>query len=996
MAFDNVQIVSTRTGAASITGWRQDLVIGDVMAMQLTDTTGVSSYRWELVGRPEGSIAGGPGPEPILLSTGATAGFTVDSDVGMIRDGTYIVHCTLNGGTPTETVISVGLARLAPGLSFNGLPLRKLGGFETLEDTADPPTQQGWCKMLDRWLGFIQVGGGGPPPGATTLAIAYNAGLVIADQTLALLDAKGGGLVIDGTSVLFTGAHALSVKGVQYISESLGVGVTTPSASIHVAAGTATAGTAPLKIPSGVVLTIPEAGAVEANNDHIYWTNSTGTRLQLDNSAGATITLAAAYANGISAADQTLTIANAKGGGVLVDASTAAVTSGLYSLEIRQSASQSTPTALTRRGNDSTGPILEFNKARGAYPPGALADVQANDSLGTVNIFGRLGGLPVLANSINALCTSVSGGLWSALDFYAISHGTLVASWRMTSNAPNGQLIGLSVDPQIYPTTTQTGSLGLSTNVWLSAYLGNAFVSNKVAVGLAAATALVHIHAGTATAATAPIKINPGVVMTIPESGAIESTTTHIYWTNAAGTRLQLDNASSGAETLAATYALGANANDQTMIVTTAKGGAVVADASTVAVTGDGYVLETRQSASHITNTAISRRGNDAVGPRLEFNKARGTYAIPADVHAGDEIGAIDFNCQLAILTNPAARINTVVTSLGEGGPFVGLDFYTAVESGPTTLVHNWRMMSTDPTTSLLIGYGTYPIVQPVTTLTGGLGDNLHIWDSAWIKTAWVTLNEVIDSTSSGGALYSLEIRQSTGFETPTQINRAGNDALPPVLQLYKTRGTNAAPLNIQTFDELGTINFYGRNSGTPTVGARVTSVCQDTGAYFCTSLEFYVVPIGGTSTRAWSMDLLGNGNTAELIGYGTAPKIYPRTDQTGSLGIVSQRWATLYVDTADVYANVCVGGGAVGGGANFTVLLTNAAFMPAPQANQVYLGAADMTEAPFAGAGAAWALSQEALVIPTGGSTPDSLIAITVNGEQYGLFALSLTPKGG
>ena len=113
MAFDNVQIVSTRNGATSITGWRQDLVIGDVMAMQLTDTTGVSSYRWELVGRPEGSTAGGPGPEPILLSTGATAGFTVDSDVGMIRDGTYIVHCTLNGGTPTETVISVGLARLA-------------------------------------------------------------------------------------------------------------------------------------------------------------------------------------------------------------------------------------------------------------------------------------------------------------------------------------------------------------------------------------------------------------------------------------------------------------------------------------------------------------------------------------------------------------------------------------------------------------------------------------------------------------------------------------------------------------------------------------------------------------------------------------------------------------------------------------------------------------------------------------------------------------------
>lgn len=161
MAFSNVQIVSTRNGIAPITGWRQDLAIGDVIAMQLTDTTGVSSFRWELVGRPEGSLAGGSGPEPILLSTGATAGFTVDDDSVMIRDGTYIVHCTLNGGAPTDTVISVGLARLVPGLSFNGLPLRKLGGFESLEDTQDTLTKQGWAKMLDRWLGVVQTSGGG-------------------------------------------------------------------------------------------------------------------------------------------------------------------------------------------------------------------------------------------------------------------------------------------------------------------------------------------------------------------------------------------------------------------------------------------------------------------------------------------------------------------------------------------------------------------------------------------------------------------------------------------------------------------------------------------------------------------------------------------------------------------------------------------------------------------------------------------------------------------
>ncbi len=46
---------------------------------------------------------------------------------------------------------------------------------------------------------------------------------------------------------------------------------------ITVRAGTATAGTAPLKFTSGTVLTTPEAGAVEFNSDSLYFTITTGT-----------------------------------------------------------------------------------------------------------------------------------------------------------------------------------------------------------------------------------------------------------------------------------------------------------------------------------------------------------------------------------------------------------------------------------------------------------------------------------------------------------------------------------------------------------------------------------------------------------------------------------------------------------------------------------------------------------------------------------------------
>lgn len=61
---------------------------------------------------------------------------------------------------------------------------------------------------------------------------------------------------------------------------------------ITVRAGTATAGTAPLKFTSGTLLSTPEAGAVEFNTDTLYFTITTGTvrkKVALyDDSSGAT------------------------------------------------------------------------------------------------------------------------------------------------------------------------------------------------------------------------------------------------------------------------------------------------------------------------------------------------------------------------------------------------------------------------------------------------------------------------------------------------------------------------------------------------------------------------------------------------------------------------------------------------------------------------------------------------------------------------------------
>jgi len=59
---------------------------------------------------------------------------------------------------------------------------------------------------------------------------------------------------------------------------NLGVGVTNGTATLHLKAGSATSGTAPLKINSGTVMGTPETGAVEYDGTDWYLTNSTPAR----------------------------------------------------------------------------------------------------------------------------------------------------------------------------------------------------------------------------------------------------------------------------------------------------------------------------------------------------------------------------------------------------------------------------------------------------------------------------------------------------------------------------------------------------------------------------------------------------------------------------------------------------------------------------------------------------------------------------------------------
>ena len=78
---------------------------------------------------------------------------------------------------------------------------------------------------------------------------------------------------------------------------NVGIGQTSPTAVLHIKAGTATAGTAPVKFTTGTNTTVAVAGQMEYNNT-FHLTNSDATRRHIVTAPNTTkVTASAPYAN---------------------------------------------------------------------------------------------------------------------------------------------------------------------------------------------------------------------------------------------------------------------------------------------------------------------------------------------------------------------------------------------------------------------------------------------------------------------------------------------------------------------------------------------------------------------------------------------------------------------------------------------------------------------------------------------------------------------------
>jgi len=140
-------------------------------------------------------------------------------------------------------------------------------------------------------LGFSVSASNSTNPSTVVLTLSKEGRLglgittMLAKAHVVTLNTTDVGVIVQGitsqTGDLTQWKNTTTVLSVVDYAGRIGVKTATPTALIHLAAGTATAGTAPIKLTTGTALTIPEDGVFEYHASHLYFTIG-GTRYQLD------------------------------------------------------------------------------------------------------------------------------------------------------------------------------------------------------------------------------------------------------------------------------------------------------------------------------------------------------------------------------------------------------------------------------------------------------------------------------------------------------------------------------------------------------------------------------------------------------------------------------------------------------------------------------------------------------------------------------------------
>lgn len=467
-------------------------------------------------------------------------------------------------------------------------------------------------------------------------------------------------------------------------SGQIGVGaVTNPTSDFMLPAGTATAGTAPLKFTSGTNLTSPEDGAVEYNGTHLY-VDIGSTRYQLDQqTAGANLIVGTSTISGGSSGN-----IEYNNGGVLGELTT----TGSGTVAVLQTA----PTFLT----SATSPI--FNATTGFQLSGAAASGKILVGNGT-NFVASTPTFPNASATIGKIIKSDGTNWIASTETYATpgTSGNVMTSdgTNWTSAAPSASTVTVSavatvpitVNQAVTSTYYQTDNgIQLDTNSTSSISSGTT-VTKSFTVGVNSNRALiVNIVSNVAPS----VVTYNGVSMTqVTTQATASSYIIYAYYLNAPATganNLIVTLGSSGtAEITIASYynvsqsgqpentsKVGGSGNSATIAISTTSNGALVVALGGTSSGGSGGSGVTWTNAAN-NNVTIggTTSPTSSIGDSGIIYPASQTFSVTYATTFGGSFTPGIINLSLAPVTAPSSG---GVTPSSSATKTTGQNLYTA------------------------------------------------------------------------------------------------------------------------------------------------------------------------------------------------------------------------------------------------------------------------------------------------------------------------------
>jgi hypothetical protein len=604
----------------------------------------------------------------------------------------------------------------------------------------------------------------------------------------------------------------------------IGVGNASPSAWLHLPASSSAASSAPIKLAQGVLMTTPEAGAIEFDGSNLYYTNTAGARQQLSSTAPGVPYFPTMTAGDIQT--DSLEVLNAD---FIVDTDKLVVSAGNVGIGTATPASPLDVLGDARfRNLQSSSSYFDFNDLSNDGTQ-SLAHTTAD---GSARILASRGSTAspctVIGESASGPvgCGGLTGPI--ALTSAGLSVAGLAIGGHATAAGNQSLLIG-TPDSQPSAGFGASGSVDLGT----ASFAGSAFSGVRPSMRYTAQSHLFRTNAGSGqsnpgTDVVAVTSTGLGIGTTTPDA-AIQAVGANFHFDTSGGGNLKLRDSSSGSAQQSILFQRG-----------TSTQAAISNDGS------DRLVLETDGT------DLLFKTGSSAERMRIEASSGRlgvGTASPAAGIHAATDDSVQNASSTVMVLEHTSS----LAAQAGIGS---GLEFRAENDAGGSVASSRIEGILSDVTDAAEKG----ALVFRTRASSGTMGERARITDQGRLGIGTSAPGQLLDV--SGGARI-FDQTATTGSTTLTVRAGAGQSTT-ELVALQQHNGTTAARITANQIDFVagGSVKFTDASS---LVGASST-VMTLAGAS----------PPNGLGLQSSNHISFAPGGTTELV----------RIDSSGRLGL--------------------------------------------------------------------------------------------------------------